>query len=119
MRALEMLSLSSLTNTVPRPWKGDPSRRITHASRNSALKVAGIDRFQARLVYREPAQQSVDGHHRACGVRTDVALGGHAEAVLRQRLDIADTGDGGKPSRDAGALGLDFDDKARAKHLHR
>src|SRR5215471_20878795 len=119
MRTLEMLSVSSLTNTVPRPWKGEPSRRMTHISRCSALEVAGIVRFQCRLVHREPAQRSVDGDHRAGGVWTDVALGGHAEAVLRQRLDIGDAGDGGKPPRDAGTFGLDFHDKTCAKHLHR
>src|ERR1700748_1613361 len=110
MRTLEMLSDSSLTKTVPRPWKADPSRRIARL-RVSGLERAGIDRLKAGLVDRQALQRPAGRDHGRRRIRPHVALGGHAVAVRRDRLDPGHAGNGRELSRDAAPLGLDLDDE--------
>src|SRR5215469_8110185 len=118
MRTLEMLSESSLTKTVPRPWNAEPSRRMTHASFFLGLEGARVDRLETRLIDREPLQRAVDGHHGTGRIRPHVALRGHAVAIRRQGLDLGHAGDGRELARNAGAFGLHLDHEAGAKHLH-
>src|SRR5690242_10960920 len=100
MRTLEMLSESSLTKTVPRPWNADPSRRMAHP-RVLDLEGVRIDRLQARLVDREPPQRAADGNDGVRRIRPHVALGGHAVAIGRQRLDLRHARNGREFPRDA------------------
>src|SRR5579859_3578583 len=118
MRTLEMLSDSSLTNTVPRPWNAEPSRRITHP-RFRGLERASVDLLQARLVDRQPPQRSAHGNDGARRIGPHVALGGHAVAIGRQCLDLGHAGNSRELSRNAATPGLDLDDEARAEYLHR
>src|SRR5665213_4409898 len=121
MRALDRLSASSLTATLPTPWKGDPSRRMTGPSRGLALvlEVAGIDRLETRLVDREPSQRSLGANHGIGRVRPHVAIRRHAETIRPHRLDAGHAGYGREPSRQPCPVGLDFDHKARAENLAR
>src|ERR1700756_3194396 len=113
MRALDRLSASSLTITVPSPWKGEPSRRMTRSSRccGLVLEIAAIDRLQARLVDRELSQASVCGDDGGGRVRPHGAVRRHAEAIRAQCLDIGYPGYSRKPPRESGALSFDFNNE--------
>src|SRR5690349_12759349 len=119
MRTLEMLSESSLTKTVPRPWNAEPSRRISNSSLLLDLEGTRIDRLQARLVDREPLQGAADGDDCARRIRPHIALRRHAVAIRRQRLDLGHPGDGRELARNAGAFGFHLNHEACAEHLHR
>src|SRR5690348_16733409 len=118
MRALTRWSAISLTVTVPTPWKGEPSRRIAHPLLcRPALEDARVDRIEARLVDREPAQRTIRRDHRPGSVRPHVTIGRQPKAINRNGFDLADAGNRGKPSVEPCAVRLHLDEEARAKHL--
>src|SRR5690242_13713244 len=108
MRALERWSDISLTVTVPRPWNGEPSRRIAHPLRHARprLEEPAIDRIEARLVDREFSQRAVRRDHRARRIRAHIVVGREAEAIRAEDLDLHHARDRGEPPVEPAAVGL-------------
>src|SRR5437667_3001086 len=98
MRALVRWSLSSFMITTPRPWRAEPSRRMS-ASRwlDAGLEIPGVDRLEARLIDREPEQPAAGHHHRGRRVRPHVAVGHQPQAVGGDHLDGTDARAGPGP----------------------
>ena len=87
-----------------------------------ALEEAGVDRIEARVVDRKPAQRAVGRHHRARRLRPHVAVGGQPIVVAPDPLHRLTPGIA--PSRasrsvSGARLRLDLDDEAGAEHLPR
>src|ERR1700716_1255939 len=122
MRALERWSASSFTTTVPKPCQGEPSRRISGSLvfARLLLEEARIDRVQARVIDRQPAQRAVGRHHGPRRLRTYVAIGGEAVAVMARALDRDDARHRVEARHEVGRrIRFHLDHETRAENLAR
>src|SRR6266850_5256494 len=95
MRALVRWSLSSFMITTPRPWRAEPSRRMSPSRLlGRGLEIPGVDRLEARLIDREPQQPAAGLHDRGCCFRPHIAVGHQPQAIVGKHLDGTDARDG-------------------------
>src|SRR5580700_2006488 len=121
MRTLVKWSDSSLSMTTPRPWKAEPSRCMKRSLLQGrvglGLEVAGIDRFEARLLNAEEFQPALHGDDFIRRFRPHVAVGVQPQFANAGLLDAADAGDERKPFGKADAVSFDIDHIAAAENL--
>src|SRR6516165_4928111 len=120
MRTLVRWSDSSLSMTTPRPWNAEPSRCMPRSLGHGVgprLKIAGVDCLEARLLDAEEFQPALHGNHLGGRLRPYVAVGMQPQLPNAGLVDAADARNEGEPLGEAGAVGLDVDHIAAAKHL--
>src|SRR5580700_5646349 len=82
-----------------------------------SLKVAGVDRLEARLLHAEEFQPALHGHDFIRRLRPHVAVGMQPQFADTGFLDTADAGNERKPLGKTDAVGLDIDHIAAAENL--
>src|SRR5580693_9373230 len=121
MRTLVRWSDSSLSMTTPRPEKAEPSRRMArslpHPLVGLVLEIAGVDRFEARLLDAEIFEPALHGDHLDRRFRPHVAVGVQPQLADARGLDAADAGNERQPVGEPGAVGLNVDHIAAAENL--
>src|SRR3984885_1759110 len=121
MRTLVRWSDSSLSMTTPRPEKAEPSRRMArtflHRLFGLVFEIAGVDRFEARLLDAEIFEAALHRDHLGRGLRAHVAIGVQPKFSNPGFLDAADPWNERQPLGQSGAIGLDVDDIAAAENL--
>src|SRR5262249_7846041 len=121
MRTLVRWSESSLSMTTPSPEKAEPSRcmagLLLQGLLRHRLKIARIDRLQARLLDPEVFQPTLRGAALGRGFRPDVAVGLQTNFVNAGFLDSADARNEREPLSQSVTFGLDLHDIAASEHL--
>src|SRR4029077_9772427 len=121
MRMLVRWSESSLSMTTPSPEKAEPSRcmagLLLHRLLRRCLKIARIDRLEARLLDAEIFQATLHGDDLGRGFRPYVPVGLQANFVYADFLDSADARHEREPLGQSVAFGFDLDDVAASEHL--
>src|ERR1700751_306860 len=116
MRMLVRWSESSLSITTPSPEKAEPSRcmagLLLHRLFRRCLKIARIDRLEARLLDAEIFQATLHGDDLGRGSRRYVPFRLEAIFVDPAFLNPADPGNEREPLGQSIAFGLDLDDVA-------
>src|ERR1700751_5611039 len=121
MRMLVRWSESSLSITTPSPEKAEPSRcmagLLLHRLFRRCLKIARIDRLEARLLDAEIFPATLHGDALGRGFRPYVPVRLEANFVDAYFLTSADTWNEREPLGQSIAFGLDLDDVAPAEPL--